>query len=197
MAQRWFNSPRPDFVALALAGGLAIVAGVVAIVRELVRILPNRDVPVPVDLDGVPHELVLTGGVTAEATEAVVHVSGLGAVPFSLVLAAAVLPPVTMLVVAACSVLLGGSFFRGEFFGRENLVAVNVAAATLVVASLAIPSLQGSAASSALVSVGAETGHAVVLGLDGRLLLAGFLLAGVGYAFQRGARLKRDTEGLV
>ncbi|WP_285106807.1 hypothetical protein [Promicromonospora sp. MEB111] len=197
MTQRWLSDPRPDFVVLALAGGLAVVAGIVAIVRELARILPNRDVPVRVDLDGVAHELVLNRTVAAEATEAVVRVSGLEAAPFALVLAAAVLPPVTTLVVAACFALLGWSFYRGEFFGRGNLVAVNVAAAVLVAASLLIPSLQGTAASSALASAGAGTGQAVVLGLDMRLLLAGFLLGAVGYAFQRGSRLKRDTEGLV
>jgi hypothetical protein len=199
MARRWLNGPRPDFVALVLAAGLSALAGVLAIVRELARILPNQDVPVRVDLDGVAHELVLDGAVAAEATEAVVRVSGLDAGPFSLVLAAAVLPPVTMLVVAACFALLGWSFFRGEFFTRGNLVAVNTAAAVLVVTSLLIPSLQGTAGSSALASAGAGagTGQALVLGLDMRLLLAGFLLGAVGYAFQRGSRFKRDTEGLV
>ena len=203
MAQRWFTSQRPDYVVLALAGGVTVVAGAVALVRELAQILPNRDVPVPVELDGVPHELLLpgadggAGAVAAEATEAVVRVSGLEAVPFALVLAAAVLPLLAMLVVAACFVLLCGSFFRGRFFTRGNLTAVNVAAATLVVTSLVLPSLQGTAASGALVSLGVETGQAFVLGLDLRLLLAGFLLGAVGYAFQRGARLKHDTEGLV
>ncbi|GAA2232998.1 hypothetical protein GCM10010413_34610 [Promicromonospora sukumoe] len=206
MAQRWFTSQRPDYVVLALAGGVTVVAGAVALVRELAQILPNRDVPVPVALDGVSHELLLSGAtgvdgaagaVAAEATEAVVRVSGLEAVPFALVLAAAVLPLLAMLVVAACFVLLGGSFFRGRFFTRGNLTAVNVAAATLIVTSLLVPSVQGTAASSALVSLGVETGQAFVLGLDLRLLLAGFLLGAVGYAFQRGARLRRDVEGLV
>lgn len=197
MVRRWLNGPRPDFVALVLAAGLSALAGILAIVRELARILPNRDVPVRVDLDGVAHELVLDGAVTAEATEAVVRVSGLDAVPLALVLAAAVLPPVTILVVAGCFALLGWSFFRGEFFTRGNLVAVNAAAAVLVVTSLLIPSLQGTAGSSALASAGAGTGQAVVLGIDMRLLLAGFLLGAVGYAFQRGSRFKRDTEGLV
>ncbi|MCP2266638.1 hypothetical protein ACFQHV_08465 [Promicromonospora thailandica] len=197
MTRRWWNDPGPDLVALAVVGGAAVLAGGVAVVRELVRILPNRDVPVRVDLAGVPHELLVAGGTAAEATEAVVRVSGLGPAAFALVLAAALVPPVATVVVSACFALLGGAFFRGEFFGRVNRVAVNVAAATLLVASVAVPSLRDTAASSALSSAGAGTGQAVVLGLDGLLLLAGFLLAGVGYAFQRGARLVRDTEGLV
>jgi hypothetical protein len=197
MVQRWLSNPRPDFVVLALAGGLMVVAGIVAIVRDLVRILPNRDVPVTVDLAGVPHELLVNGTVGAEATEAVVRVSGLGPAPFAVVLAAALLPAITLLVVAACFTLLGGSFFRGEFFTRANLVAINTAAAALVLASVLTPSLAGTAASSALESLDAVTGQSVVLGLDMPLFLAGFLLAAVGYAFQRGARLKRDTEGLV
>jgi hypothetical protein len=197
MAQRWFSNPRPDFVVLALAGGLTVVAGIVAIVRDLVRILPNRDVPVTVELADVPHELLLNGAVGAEATEAVVRVSGLGPASFAVVLAAALLPAVTLLVVAACFTLLGGSFFRGEFFTRANLVAINTAAATLGVASVVIPSLEGTAAGSALASVDAVDGQSMVLGLDMIMFLAGFLLAAVGYAFQRGARLKRDVEGLI
>jgi hypothetical protein len=197
MVQHVSKGQRPDFVVLALAGGLAVVAGVVAIISNLVRILPNRDVPVTVDLADVPHELLLNGTVGAEATEAVVRVSALDPASFALVLAAALLPPVTLLVVAACFTLLGGAFFRGEFFTRANLVAINVAAATLAVGSVVIPSLEGAASSSALASVDAVDGWAMVLGLDLILFLAGVLLAAVGYAFQRGARLRRDTEGLV
>jgi hypothetical protein len=197
MVQRWLSNPRPDFVVLALAGGLTVVVGIVAIVRDLVRILPNRDVPVTVDLTDVPHELLVNGTVGAEATAAVVRVSGLGPAPFAVVLAAALLPAITLLVVATCFTLLGGSFFRGEFFTRANLVAINTAAATLVLASALTPSLEGTAASSALVNAGAESGQALVLGLDMTMLLAGLLLGAVGYAFQRGARLKHDTEGLV
>jgi hypothetical protein len=145
----------------------------------------------------VPHKLLLDGSVAAEATEAVVRVSGLGPVPFVLVLLAALLPAIALLVVAVCFSLLGRSFYRGDFFTRGNLVALNAAAATLGAGAVLIPSVEGTAASSALVKTGAEASQAVVLGLDMTMLLAGLLLGAVGYAFQRGARLKRDTEGLV
>lgn len=197
MAQRVFSSQQPDFFLLALGGGLTVLAGLAGIVEGLMRVVPNRDVPVTVDLADVPHELLLDGSVAAEATEAVVRVSGLGPVSYALVLAAALLPAIALLVVAVCFALLGRSFYRGDFFTRGNLVALNAAAATLGAGALLIPTLEGTAASSALVSAGAEASQAVVLGLDMIMLLAGFLLAAVGYAFQRGARLKRDTEGLV
>jgi hypothetical protein len=194
---RWLSGPKPDFLVLALLGGLTVIVGLVAIVRDLARILPNRDVPVTVDLGDVPHDLLLDGVVDAEATEAVLRVSDLGAPQHLAVLAASVLPVVTLLVVAVCFTLLGRSFYRGDFFARGCVVAINTAAAALVVGAVAIPSLEGTAASSALASVGVGSGLGVTLGVDTVMLLAGFLLAGVGYAFQRGAHLKRDTEGLV
>jgi len=197
MAQRVFSGQRQDLLVLALAGGLTVIVGLVAIVRDLMRILPNHDVPVPVDLADVPHELLLNGSVGAEATEALVRVSDLGPVPYVVVLAAALFPVITLMVVAVCFTLLGRSFYRGDFFTRGNLVAINAAAATLGVGSVVIPSLQGIAASSALVSVDVVSGQAMVLGFDMIMFLAGFLLAAVGYAFQRGARLQRDSEGLV
>lgn len=197
MAHRVSSSQQPDFLLLVIAGALAVVAGLAGIVEGLIRVVPNRDVPVTVDLADVPHDLLLDGSVAAEATEAVVRVSVLGPVPYALVLAAALLPAITMLVVAVCFALLGRSFYRGDFFTRGNLVALNAAAATLGAGAVLIPSLEGTAASSALVNAGAEASQAVVLGLDMPMLLAGLLLGAVGYAFQRGARLKRDTEGLV
>lgn len=197
MARRVFSSQRPDFLLLALVGGLTVLAGLAGFVRGMMQVLPNRDVPVAVDLADVPHELLLDGSVAAEATEGVVRVSGLGPVPYVLVLLAALLPAIALLVVAVCFSLLGRSFYRGDFFTRGNLVALNAAAATLGAGAVLIPSVEGTAASSALVKAGAEASQAVVLELDMIMLLAGFLLAAVGYAFQRGARLKRDTEGLV
>ncbi|WP_036968925.1 DUF2975 domain-containing protein [Promicromonospora kroppenstedtii] len=197
MAQRVSSSRQHDFLLLTLAGALTVVAGLAGIVEGLVRVVPNRDVPVTVDLADVPHELLLDGSVAAEATEAVVRVSALGPVPYMLVVAAALLPAITLLVVAVCFALLGRSFYRGDFFTRGNLVALNAAAAALGAGAVVIPTLEGTAASSALVNAGAESGQAMVLGLDMTMLLAGLLLAAVGYAFQRGARLKRDTEGLV
>jgi hypothetical protein len=197
MTQRALSRQRPDFLVLAIAGGLTFVAGLVAIVRDLVRVLPNRDIPVTVDLAGVKNELLLNGAAGAEATEAVVRVSDLGPVPYTVVLVATLLPLVTMMVVAVSFTLLGGSFFRSEFFTRRNLVSINTAAAALGLGSVAIPSLRGTAASSALASIDAVRGQAVVMEVDAVMFLAGLLLAAVGYAFQRGARLQADTEGLV
>jgi hypothetical protein len=195
--RRWFSNERADFQVLVLAGGLTVVAGLVAIVRDLIRILPNRDVPVTVDLADVPHELLLDGAVDAEATEAVLRVSDLGPLQHFVVLAAEVLPVVVMMLVAVCFTLLGRSFYRGEFFARGCVVAINTAAVALVLVSVLVPSLTGAATRSALASVGIGSGMGLTLGIEAVPFLGGLLLGAVGYAFQRGARLQRDTEGLV
>lgn len=191
----WFKDQRHDIEIMAFAGGLAVLVGLVLIARDLVRILPNSDVPVQVDLTDVPHDLTLDGAVSAEATEAVVRVSDLAPVPFALVLAAALLPTITLMVVAVCLTVLGRSFRTGDFFATSSLRAINVAAATLGLGALAIPTLRGTAANSALESP--DVVFAVTMGLDLVMLMAGLLLATFGYAFQRGARLQHDTEGLV
>jgi hypothetical protein len=194
---KWFKSQGRDIEAMELAGGLALLAGLVIIVYDLVRILPNRDVPVTVDLSKVPHDLVLDGTATARATEAVVRVSDLGPVAYTVVLVAALLPTITLMTVAVCFTVLGSSFRTGDFFASASLRAINVAAATLALGSVAIPSLRGTAASSALASVDIGPGVGMTLEIDLVMTMAGLLLATVGYAFQRGARLQQDTEGLV
>jgi hypothetical protein len=194
MAKR-LKTQRQDIVVMVLAGGLAILAGLGFIIRDLVRILPNQDVPVTVDLAEVPHDLLLDGAASAEATEAVIRVSDLGPFPQVTVLAAALVPTLILMVVALCFVLLGRSFLRGDFFTAGGFVAINVAAFTLMLGSVAIPLLEGMAANSALASVDIMFGQPI--GVDLVTFLAGFVLAVVAYAFQRGMRLQADSEGLV
>jgi hypothetical protein len=191
----WFKDQRHDIEVMAFAGGLAVLAGLVMITRDLVRIVPNSDVPVVVGLADVPHELRLDGAASAEATEAVVRVSDLAPVPFAIVLAAALLPTITLMIVAMCFTVLGRSFRTGDFFAPASQKAINVAAIALGLGSLAIPSLQGMAANSALASP--DVVFDVTIGIDVVMVMAGLLLATVGYAFQRGARLQQDSEGLV
>ncbi|MEU4363418.1 hypothetical protein [Promicromonospora sp. NPDC023987] len=190
-----FSDQGKNIEVMALAGGLAVLAGLVLIVRDLVRILPNRDVPVPVDLARMPQDLLLDGTATAQATEVVIRVSDLGPGPYAVVLAAALLPTVTLILVAVCFTVLGRSFRSGDFFAPRSVRTMNVTALTLVLGSIAIPTLQGIAADGALASVGVEFGP--TLEVDWVLFMAGLLLGTVWHAFQRGARLQRDTEGLV
>lgn len=190
-----FNDQRQNFEVMALAGGLGILAGIGFIVRDLVRILPNRDVPVPVDLATTPHDVLLGGTATAQATEAVIRVSDLSPVRFAAVLTAALLPTLVLIMVAVCFAVLGTSFGNGDFFAPRSLRAMKLTAFTLLLGSAAIPTLQVMAANSALASVGVDLGQRI--GFDWILFAAGVLLGTVWYAFQRGARLQRDTEGLV
>jgi hypothetical protein len=197
MTQRVLSGPRQEFVLLVVVGGLAVLAGAVGIVRALVRTLPNKDVPVAVDITDVPHELLLDGASGVEVTDAVVRVSQLGPTPFTLALAATLLPMITLIVVAACFMLLGMSFYRGDFFVPRCLVAITTAAVALVVGSMAKPTLELLAAEGALESLGAGSGQLVAMGIDGPLFLAGALLVAVAHAFRRGVHLQADTEGLV
>ncbi|GAB2481689.1 hypothetical protein GCM10027063_24720 [Promicromonospora xylanilytica] len=180
---------------MALAGGLAVLAGLGFIVRDLVRILPNRDVPVPIDLAHVPQDVLLGGTAAAQATEAVIRVSDLGPVPYAAVLTAALLPTLVLMTVAVCFAVLGRSFASGDFFAPGGLRAMKVTSITLVLGSVAIPTLRVMAANSALGSVGVDLGQR--MGTDWILFAAGLMLGSVWYAFQRGARLQRETEGLI
>ncbi|WP_165362687.1 hypothetical protein [Promicromonospora panici] len=189
------NDQRRNFEVMALAGGLGVLVGLGLIVRDLVRILPNRDVPVPVDLASTPHDVLLGGTATAQATEAVIRVSDLSPVRFAVVLTAALLPTLVLMMVAVCFAVLGTSFGRGDVFAQGSLRAMKVTALTLLLGSVAIPALQVMAARSALGSVGVDVGQRMET--DWVLFAAGVMLGTVWYAFRRGARLQRDTEGLV
>lgn len=188
---------RHNFELMALAGGLGVLAGLGFIVRDLVRILPNRDVPVPVDLARAPHDVLLGGTATAQVTEAVIRVSDLSPARFAVVLTAALLPTLVLMMVAVCFAVLGTSFGSGDFFAPGSLRAMKVTALTLLLGSAAIPALQVMAARSALASVGVGVDVGQRMETDWVLLAAGVLLGTVWYAFRRGARLQRDTEGLV
>lgn len=192
---KWLNDPRENYKVMVLTGGMAVLAGLAFIIRDLVRILPNRDVSVPVDLTEVPQGVLLDGTAPAEVTEAVIQVSGL--VPFTLaiVLAAALMPTFVLMVVAVCFAQLGRSFLKGDFFSAGCLAAITTAASSLMLGSMVIPLLEVMAANSALATVDIRFGQP--MGLDVVMFVAGFVLGVVGYAFQRGARLQRDTEGLV
>ncbi|MFD2025008.1 hypothetical protein [Promicromonospora aerolata] len=192
---RRLDAQRQNFEVMALAGGLGILAGLGFIVRDLVRIVPNRDVPVPVDLATMPHDVLLGGTAAAQATEAVIRVSDLRPVPYAAVLTAALLPTLVLMMVAACFAVLGRSFASGDFFAPAGLRAMKVTSITLVFGSVVIPTLQVMAANSALASVGVDFGQR--MGTDWVLFAGGLLLGSAWYAFQRGARLQRDTEGLV
>lgn len=189
------DAQRQNIEVIVIAGGVAILAGLGFMVRDLIQILPNRDVPVPVDLTHVPQELLLDGTAMAEATEAVILASGLAPFPYAIVIAAALLPTLTLMVVAVCFALLGRLFWRGDFFGARSLIAINTAAFTLMLGASVIPLLEAMAANSALATVGVSFGQR--MGVDVVTFVAGFALAVVAYAFQRGARLQRDAEGLV
>jgi hypothetical protein len=192
---RWFKDQRGNSEVMALSGVLAVLAGLGFIIRDLVRILPNRDVPVPVDLADVPHDLLLDGTASAEATEVVIRVSDLGLVPYGVVLAAALVPTLVMMMVAVCFAFLGRSFMKGDFFTARGFVAINAAGFTLMLGAAVIPLLKGMAANSALATVDIRFGQPI--GVDLVMFLAGFALAVLAYAIQRGMRLQADTEGLV
>ena len=112
--------------------------------------------------------------------------------------AAPVLAAVTTIVVTGCLLALAASILRGSIFSRRNTALVVTAGITGLVgyslANLANTMLANEAVRSA---AGGELGTSVFAADPLVYLLASFTVAVVATAFAVGARLQRETEGLV
>lgn len=103
----------------------------------------------------------------------------------------------TVLTVLACLVLLTARFFRGRIFGRGNTALVATAGMVGLVGSGTAAALGGAAGVEALGSV-SDGGALALFVLDpGPFIIGAFAFAVILTAFAVGARIQRETEGLV
>lgn len=178
------------------------VSAVVQAVFRIIEIAGNTDVIVhasfvdtdtvaPIGPDGAEIPVTLD---TALVTIPQLPADAMGAAVLEQVVFA-----LTVLTVVTCLVLLSRSILRGRVFGASNTRLVATAGIVALVGFGLAPALSGAAASSALYaySEGAFTGTALFQVDVFPFVLSAFAFAAVGTAFTVGARLQRETEGLV
>lgn len=190
---------------LIATGAVSIAAAaVVAVVRAGIDLFqPTVTLPMPVS--GVPAAGLESapGVVAASYDAATIAVSGASAAARSLLLLEAALPALATVGVCALAWWLGVSLIRSRPF-RASMSPVVLIAACLVIAGGLFGQIAG-AFGRALVADGLVTATPALadvlpafrLDLDLAPLGWGFALALVAMSFRLGARMQRDTEGLV
>lgn len=184
-----------------LLGGAFAVATVVASVVRIIEVLANDGVRVyaefagttavaPIGPDGaaVPVELD-----TAFLTVPSLPAASVGALVIEQIIIAA-----TVMTVVLCLLLVVFRVLRGEMFSRVNTRLVTTAGIVGLVGVALAPFFGNMGANGAFARLSDRTFDNVVLAVDPVMLVGVAFLAAIGATtFTVGARLQRDTAGLV
>ncbi len=189
----WFT------LALAVIG---IVGTVWQAIDRLLEILPNRDVPVDVEMTSSTQTIAIEGvgdAVPVDIDSFTVHVSNLPPGTFIAAIGAAVVPAVTVTTVLVCLAWLLRNIGSGRIFSSRNTRLVTTAALATVVGWLLTTVLNTAAANGALalLSPPDRADFTVSMSVSFLYLFAAMVAGCVAAAFHAGERMQRDSEGLV
>lgn len=186
---------------MMIAGaGLALGAIVSAVVR-IVDVLTADSVEVLAEFVGTP-ALAPIGvdgaGVTVALETAVLTVADLPVASLWSIVIQQVLMVATVVIVLTCLLLLSRSVLRDRVFSRTNTRLVTTAGLTALLGAAAYPFFGNMAANGAFAALSDGTFDNVLMSVDvSSLLMLGFIAALASTVFTVGARLQRETEGLV
>ena len=193
---------RGDAVGMALFVGAGVAITVWTIWHAVARIIElavGRDVPVMVEFLDVPAEVQLDGGalpvaadrasVTADSLGAMAVVPGIiGQVAFAL----------TITGVVACLIMLSRNLLRGRVFGKANTRIVMAGGMIGLLGTAASRFFDNMLANATMAQLTDGDTQTAVLSVEPfTFVLAAFALSVIGTVFVVGARLQRETEGLV
>ncbi|MCD9152828.1 DUF2975 domain-containing protein [Aeromicrobium duanguangcaii] len=192
-ADVWFTA------SLALIGILATLTDAVSRLRE---VLPNRDVPVDVDLQTSTQPIAISGvgdAIPVEIDRVTVSVSDLSPTSYGAVIASIVVPAVSIIVVLVCLTWLLRNIGAGEFFSRTNTRLVTGAALTAVLGWLLTTVATTGAANGALakLTTADDPGFEISMNISFLALFAAMVAGCIASVFHTGERMQRDSEGLV
>lgn len=194
---------RSDTIGMYATVGIALIAVIATVWQVALRlgeVLPLRDVPVLVPFLDEPAELPIGpdgAPVTVAVDQAIVTVpdpaaaTGFALVAEPIVHGAAVVAGVVLLA------LFCWNLARGRAFARANVRIVMWGTGVLAAGWLLGSILTSMTVNGALSAVSDYTYEGITFSTDWALPFAILALGAVGAAFQIGARLQRDTEGLV
>ena len=200
-ARRPSFADRLGMTIFASAGlGIVITAAIATVLRISGALrgaaLPVRVQPVDLELDAP----IGPGGtaVTMQIESATVIASPLPQSAVGIEILSQVIRFGTITTVAVCLVLLTVRIFQGQIFGRANTALATTAGLVGITGSATAVALNGAVGGSVLHELGPDGGGFVFLTADpAPLVLGGFALAVALTAFTVGAKLQRDTEGLI
>lgn len=190
-----------SLMTLMAVGSLFAIGIVIGAVLRTIELFSTGPWQVPAEFhDTVVEAPVGEGGATVAigVERATVTVDTLpGAALVAGVLGQVVLVLMTVTVVG-CLLLVSLSILRGRIFSKRNTTLVATAGIVALIGVAAVQFCGNMLSNGALATVGIDPGHHPALSFEPfPFILACFAVATVCTAFTVGARLQRDTEGLV
>lgn len=190
-------------ILIFMVAGIAIVAwsAIVAVAR-IYEVLLGENIQASVSLMGTTVQVPVgeTGTtIPMEIDTAFVTATHLTSAAFGAAILAAVLGFAVIAAVVTCLLLLARNSLRGKIFSRGNTRLVLIAGMTALVGFGLIPVLDGMVADDIVHSIsgGNFTGNALFVANPLPFVLLGFAFGIVATAYTIGARMQRETEGLV
>lgn len=189
----------------AVAMGIFVVAGAgIALwtiwnaVIRIIELARATDVGVMVEFTGNAVEATLSGTmVPVELDRGVVTISELGAPGIVTGILGQIVFAITVVGVVTCLIGLSANLMRGRVFGRTNTALVVTGGLIGLIGSAAASLCDNMLANSAMAQLVDNPDTAVISVEPFPFILAAFAFAAIGTAFTVGARLQRETEGLI
>ena len=186
---------------MMIAGSALAVGAVVSAIARIVEVLTAESVQVLAEFADTPAlaPIGVNGAdLTVELDTALLTVTDLPGTSLWSIVIRQVLMAAAVVIVVTCLLLLSRSVLRDRVFSRTNTQLVTTAGLTALLGAAAYPFFGNMAANGAFAALSDGTFDNVLMAVDvSSLLMLAFIAALASTVFTVGARLQRETEGLV
>jgi len=186
---------------MMIAGSALAVGAVVSAIARIVEVLTAESVQVLAEFADTPAlaPIGVNGAdLTVELDTALLTVTDLPGTSLWSIVIQQVLMAAAVVIVVTCLLLLSRSVLRDRVFSRTNTQLVTTAGLTALLGAAAYPFFGNMAANGAFAALSDGTFDNVLMAVDvSSLLMLAFIAALASTVFTVGARLQRETEGLV
>lgn len=196
------RADRAGIYVFMIAGTAIMAWSLVAAVARIYQLLLGENIRASVSLVNTTAQVSVGGSahtIPVEIDTAFVTASHLTSVAFGAAVIAAILGFLVISTVVLCLIFLARNILRGKVFSRGNTRLVLTAGMVALVGFGLMPVFDGIVGFEIAheLSDGAFTQSALFVAEPLPFILIGFVFAIIATAFTVGARMQRDTEGLV
>lgn len=185
----------------AVLGVAFVVWTIVGATRRIIEVVAGGTIPVLGEFAGTPAEAPIGpngAGVTVELDRAILLPDELPIASVVALVVEQVLIVGAVTVTVGCLLALTWSILHGRLFSRRNTALVATATVAALVGFAAAPFFANMGANGAFAWISDRTFDNVILSVDPVLWFGAAFIGSIATtAFSVGARLQRDTEGLV
>ncbi|WP_449281406.1 hypothetical protein [Leucobacter sp.] len=201
-ARRPSTLDRIGIVLFMLAGAAIIVVSAIRAGGRIMQVLLGEDVPVTASFPGTPVEAPIGPGgsaVRVQLETAVLELRQMSPLGFWSGILEQVVYFGSLATVVVCLVLLSRNILRGRVFSRGSTALVATAGIAGLAGACLVPLFRGLMGAEALLSVVGDQHDGFIIATfePFSLVILAFVVAVVATAYAVGARIQRDTEGLV